>query len=172
MPTTRVSISRSAIAAAALSAQTSRFAGAISPRQMVQRASSSFLRPSLRRADRKDGARSSCRETSSSAAACMASTVLRERPRSALVRPVESIANWRPRQLSQIGPRLMIFLAVSRILSLGFSGFSKLSSLIMTLHIMQSSFWFIRACNRIYSSIYFSRKSKGAGLCCASCQAS
>ena len=56
----------------------------------------------------------------------MARTVLRERPRSALVRPVESMANWRPRQLSQMGPRLMIFLAVSRMLSLGFSGFQIL----------------------------------------------
>ncbi len=130
VPTNRVEYSQPARAAAALSAHLSSISGDISPRQTVQRTSFSLLRPSLSRADRKEGARSSSKDMSPSAEACMARTVFIDRPRSALVRPVASMANCLPRQLSQMGPRRTILLAVSRISSLGFS---MISSLIMTL---------------------------------------
>jgi len=60
----------------------------------------------------------------------MAMTDLRERPLSALVNPVASMANCRPRQLSHMGPKDIILLAVVRMLSLAFS---KSSSIIITL---------------------------------------
>ena len=47
----------------------------------------------------------------------MAMTVLMDLPLSLSVRPVESMANCLPRQLSQMGPSLRILLAVSWMLS-------------------------------------------------------
>jgi hypothetical protein len=69
-----------------------------------------------------------------------------DRPLSALVNPVASMANCRPRQLSQIAPRDIILLAVVRMFSFGFSMLLKFSSFIMTLHLSPTSFRFIRAC--------------------------